>query len=243
MRHHFSDSRTPGDWDWQSYKEIDLPGDVFVDPRLAGWDWGFIAGPDELYTMKISHSFWEINGPSNWNKHASDIVFLSRKGCSFLRDLYDLLLPIWKERYQQHRTSLDKTAGEFFGDAVKRRYVHDSVHETIAYGDRPLYESILKPGSEVMVDSEKFWKMDHETKIKLVREEIYATALERILIPNDYVGSPAAAYAWALRRTATSLFKGEWALFVMLNLDELFKPDCDYLTRHIDNKHKLVEAT
>ncbi len=245
MREWFPDSRDPADWDWQSDQEVDLAGvvgDVFVEPRLGAWSWRSVASPDELYTLKISHSFWEINGSQNWNKHAADIIFLSRKGAVFLRPLYNIVLPIWKERYKRHQTNLNQTAGEFFADAVKRKYVHDSVHESIAYYDRPLFQSILQDGSEVLVDTDKFWALDHDTQIKLVREEIITTALERILIPNNYSGSPGAAYLWALRRTATSLFKGEWALFLMLNLDELFKPDCDYLARHINNKHMLREA-
>ncbi len=247
VAHWFPEARAGGDWDWHADKPVDIPSyfmgdrhDVFVDARLSAWPWGAIATPDELYTLKISHSFWEINGPRNWDKHASDIVFLERKGAKFLRPLYNIVLPIWKERYRRNPTNLNQTADGFFADAVNRKYVHDSIHESVAYGDRPLYESILRDGSEVAVDNSKFWAMDHDTQIKLVREEIYATALERILIPKDYVGSPRAAYHWALRRTATSLFKGEWALFLMLNLDELMTPDCDYMARHLANKHKLL---
>lgn len=255
MKHWFPDARTPrGDWDWHSDKPGWWPGelpvdqftrlcerhDVFVDERLAAWPWGEIATPDELYTLKISHSFWELNGPGHWDKHASDIVFLERKGAKFLRPLYDILLPIWKERYRKNPTNLSQTAGKFFADAVNRLYDHDSVHRSIAYGERPLYESVLRDGSEVAVDNDKFRAMDHDTQIRLAREEIYVTALERILIPRGYKGSPSAAYHWALRRTATSLFKGDWALFLMLNLDELMRPDCDYRRRHLDNKHKLL---
>jgi hypothetical protein len=244
----FPDARAPGkDCDWHSYKTIDYPmndpekrNDVFVDGRLSAWPWGAIATPDELYTLKISHSFWEINGSRNWDKHASDIVFLQRKGAKFLRPLYDIVLPIWKERYRRNPTNLNQSAGEFFADAVNRMYVHDSIHVSVAYGARPLYESILRDGSEVAVDNSKFWVMPHGTQIKLVREEIYATALERILIPRDYGGSPRSAYHWALRRTVTSLFKGEWALFLMLNLDELMRPDCDYMARHLSNRHMLL---
>lgn len=214
--------------------------DVFVDERLAAWPWGWVATPDELYTLKISHAFWEINSPNEWDKHASDIVFLERKGAKFLRPLYDIVLPIWRERYRRNPTNLNQTANSFFADAVIRKYDHDSLHESVAYGDRPLYESILKDGSDVAVDNSKFWAMDFETQIRLVREEIYATALERILIPNDYKGSPRAAYHWALRRTVTSLFKGEWALFVLLNLDLLMVPDCNYMQRHLDNAHRLI---
>lgn len=244
MKHWFPDAREPGDYDWHGDEAGGFCGgctcdDVFIDARLAAWDWDAIATPDEIYTLKISHSFWEINGPKSWDKHAADIVFLSRKGARFLRPLYDIVLPIWKERYRRNPTNLDQSAGKFFADAVVRKYDHDSLHESIAYGDRPLFESILRDGSEVAVDSSKFWAMDHATQIMTVREEVYATALERILIPNDYSGSPGRAYHWALRRTATSLFKGEWALFLLLNLDELMRPDCDYRRRHLDNKHKL----
>lgn len=251
MKHWFPDAREPrGDWDWHSasappgFPQAGLSSsgeryDVFVDERLADWPWGEYATPSELYTLKISHAFWEINGPRSWDKHASDIVFLSRKGVVFHRGLYDIVLPIWKERYRRNPTSLEQGKGVFFADAVTRKYDHDSVHESIAYGARPLYESILREGSEVAVDNAKFWAMDLETQLKLVREEVYATALERILIPNNYKGSPSAAYHWALRRTATSLFKGEWALFLMLHLDELMRPDCAYMGRRISNMHML----
>lgn len=248
MAHWFPDAREPhGDWDYQSNKPVNrhamvVPGrryDMFVDARLDAWRWNRIATPDELYTLKISHAFWEVNGPQGWNKHASDIVFLSRKGAQFVRPLYDIVLPIWKERYRRNPTNLNQNAASFFADAVVRKYDHDSLHESVAYGDQPLYESLLREGSDVAIDNAKFWAMEHETQIKVVREEVYATALERILIPADYKKSPRSAYAWALRRTATSLFKGEWALFLMLNLDELMRPDCDYVARHLSNKHRL----
>jgi hypothetical protein len=244
MRIAFPDSREPKDWDYHSPKPIRpelLLGDCFDDERLGAWPWGAIATPDELYTLKISHSFWEINGSREWNKHAADIVFLSRKGAQFLRPLYDIVLPIWKERYARKLTSLNQNKEAFFADAVDRKYDHDSIHRSIAYGERPLYESVLKEGSDVAVDNSKFWAMDFETQLKLVREEIYTTALERKLIPGNYQGSPGVAYNWALRRTATSLFKGEWALFLILNLDRLMRPDCNYLQRHLDNQHLLIQ--
>lgn len=254
-RRHFPDFREPKDLDLISDKPFEytpirdnfdmdcepLKFDIFVDERLASWDWDKIATPEELYTMKVSHSFWEINrNVQNWNKHMADIVFFQRKGVEFIRPLYDILFPIHKELHGKKKTSLAQNAENFFTDGVNRTYVHDSIHDSIAYKDRPMYESILVPGEEVMTDINLFWAMSHEDKIKTVREEVYATALERILIPNNYAGSPRAAYAWALRRTITSLFKGEWALWTVLNYDELARPDCDYLQRHLDNRDRLV---
>ena len=249
-KQHFLDFRVPNDVDYHSerkpgfldtmFKPTDI--DVFVDGRLGAWNWGRIATPEELYTMKVSHAFWEINNdPRNWNKHMADVVFFQRKKVDFIRELYNILLPIWKDLHARKITNLNQNKDNFFRDAVVRKYDHDSIHESIADGDHPLYEDILVPGEEVMVDSSRFWEMDHETQMKLVREEVYATALERILIPKNYEGSPAAAYAWALRRTITSLFKGDWALWAVLNYDELAKPDCDYRQRHLDNKHMLIE--
>jgi hypothetical protein len=253
-KRHFPDFREPKDTDWQSdrplgekQKALLVGADVFIDERLAGWEWGTLASPEELYTMKVSHAFWEI-GPnvpartSNWNKHMSDVIFFQRKGVEFIRPLYDVLFPIWKDIHGKKKTSLAQGAGTFFGnDAVKRIYDHDSIHASVAYNDHPLYEDILVPGEEVMVDSTKFFSgMPYETQLQLVREEVYATALERILIPKNYQHSPSAAYAWALRRTITSLFKGEWALWAVLNYDTLARPDCNYMQRHLDNQDKLI---
>jgi hypothetical protein len=247
MKTWFQDAREPKDWDWfcdipgshKNFTYMGEPHEVFADERLYAWPWGHTADPDELYTIKISHGHWEVNGPAGWDKHARDIIFLSRKGAQFKRELYDILLPIWKEKYKKNPVSLNKTSDEFFDDAVKRKYQHDSLHESVAYGERPLYESILRDGSDVAVDSSKFRAMDYETQLRLVREEVYATALERILIPRDYKGSPGAAYWWALRRTATSLFKGEWSLFLLTHLDDLRRPDCDYVKRHLANQGRL----
>ncbi|MGO2860624.1 MAG: DUF7275 domain-containing protein [Brevibacterium sp.] len=252
MRHWFPDAREPkGDWDYHSPEPAaEMPEgmppplgvrfDIFEESRLGAWEWGPVATPSELYTMKISHSFWEINGPESWNKHAADIVFLERKGAVLIRELHDILRPIWKERYKRNPTNLEQNASMFFADAVDRKYDHDSLHASVAYFDSPLFERILRDGSDVAVDNAKFWAMDFETQIKLVREEIYATALERIVIPRDYKVSPRWAYHWAVRRTATSLFKGEWALFLMKNLDLLMKPDIDYVQRHQDQADRLI---
>ena len=252
-RHWFGDFRLPGDVDMQmpdatpAEKEMFRQAgvDLFVDERLGAWNWDVIAKPEELYTMKVSHSFWEIGtGPeavSSWNKHMSDVVFFQRKGVEFVRPLYDILVPIWKDIHGKKITNLNQNKDNFFKDAVKRTYDHDSLHYSVAYEPgKPLYEKFLKDGSEVLSDWNKFQALDHETKLRAVREEVYATALERILIPKNYEYSPSAAYAWALRRTVTSLFKNEWALFLVLNYDSLARPDMNYVKQHLDNKDYLI---
>lgn len=249
MKLWFPDARTPGkDWDYHapSYVPTAFDGipdfmgrrlDVFADERLGAWSWKPVATPDELYTIKVSHGYWDISG--TWDKHAMDIVFLQRKGCVFIPELHDILKPIWSERYKKNPISLDKTAAEFFNDHVQKKFVHDTVHDSVAYRHRPWYLEFLKEGSEVLVDNDKFWALPLESKLEAVREELYVIALERKLIPDDYESSPMSAYRWALRRTAISLFKGEWAKFLLLHLDELGRPDVDFVQRHKDNAHKL----
>lgn len=250
IKHHFPDFRdvTNRDWDWHADEDIadtefmvDTHNDMFIDDRLAAWPWGMVATPDELYTLKCSHLAYEINGPREWDKHAADVVWLERKGCRFLRPLYDVVQPIWRERYKPSPTKLaGASKAGFFADAVVRKFDHDSLHASVAYLDRPMYESVLKDGSEVDCSWEKFEALHLQQQLWLCREEVFVTALERILIPADYKGSPRAAYHWALRRTITSLFKGPWSLFVVLHLDELMDPKCDYLQRHRSNRDRLI---
>lgn len=234
------------DWDFQSSRYpcdmfLKLEGeDWFVDERLGAWSWGRIANPDELLTLKISHAFWEIGSPQNWDKHAADIVFLQRNGAVFIRELYDILLPIWKDKYAPKKTNLRQSKGDFFADSVVRKYDHDSLHRSVAYLHQPIYEMILKDGSEVDCSWDKFQSLPHHAKIKLCREEVFVTALERILIPKSYAVSARFAYHWSLRRTITSLFKGEWALFMACHLSELWSPSFDYVQHHKNNSHRLI---
>lgn len=245
-KHWFSDfPREPADID--CITSSPLP-DTWLGKRVENfWDpsfpveWntpGLIANPSLLYTFKVSHSFWELHG--TWAKHMSDILFFQRKGVEFNREVYDILLPVWKEKHGKKRTSLAQTKADFFNDAVKRIYDHDSIHDSVAYEDVPMYTRILQDGEEVAVDNAKFWDMSEADKFKTVREEIYATALERWVIPSNYRCSPRAAYAKALQRTVTSLFKGEWALYLVLNYQHLYAPDHDYVAHHRSRSDRLI---
>jgi hypothetical protein len=197
------------------------------------------ATPDELYTIKVSHAYWELKNGS-WGKHMSDILRLKDHGATLDLGLHKLLYTVWEERYGSKQMDLSKEADSFFADAVKRKYDHDSIHYSVAYGDVPMYVQILKDGHTVDVDPKKLWAMSHGDLVKLFREEIMATALERIVIPRNYETSPGAAYLWALRRTITSLTKGRSARFIVTNYHDFYKPDTDYVQRHLANKHKLI---
>lgn len=235
----YSDFREPKDEDHFS-PDPALPGDNFWhDSFPAEWAENRVAMPHELYTIKVSHVPWDLRN-GTWEKHMADILYFQYKGVAFDRDMWEILHPVWKETHGQKRVNLNKTKEDFFGDAVNRKYDHDSLHDSVAYGDEAMYIRILKDGSDVLVDNDKFWAMSHEDKLMTIREEVYATALERWVVPTDYRVSPRMAYAKAMKKSITSLFKNEWALFIILNYKDLYKPDMDYVAQHKSKSHKLI---
>lgn len=217
-------------------------GDSFWHPGLLDWlshGTDRIATLDELFTIKASHSGWELKNGS-WNKHMYDIILLKQAGAKIIPELYTLLYKIWEERHGKKKLNLDQEKGQFFTDAVNRIYDHDSIHASVAYGEKAMYEYVLKDGATVDVDMSKVRALSFTDQVKLYREEIYATALERLVIPSKYKYSPRAAYAWSARRTITSLTKGWSSRFLIENWDVFRQPDVDYVQKHLDNKDKLI---
>lgn len=236
--------RKPKDQDW--FSRSPLPGsgvETYWHPNFEEWlleNRGRVATLNELTTIKLSHAFWDLKNGS-WEKHMRDLELLQRAGGQAIGWLYELLYPVWEERYGKKRLNLDMSSDDFFGkDYVKRIYDHDSIHVTVAHFDRPLYESVLKDGSDVDMDMKKVWALGWSAKVRLFQEEVYATALERILIPQDYRPSPTWAYRWALKQTITSLTKGESARFIAENYATFKNPGMDYLARHMSRRDKLI---
>ncbi len=255
MRNYFPDARDPSASDWDHFCDTESEAGILRATHLHTktpdikvhknfkylYNASQIASPVMQYTIKVSHMFWVPNDHApTWNKHMSDCIFYQRKGIEFDRRDYELLKPVWEEHYNTKKTNTNQTKQKFFDDAVVRKYDHDSLHLTVSYQTDPLYLYVLKPGSTVDCDWGKFSEMHHDLQIKMIREEIYVTALERLIIPSDYTYNARVAYQWALMKCITSLFKNEWSLWIVLHLDELRKPDCDYVQRHLDRKHMLV---
>jgi hypothetical protein len=234
--------RVPKDLDVFTDNPVRKTDDDFWHPSFHGI-WGpneeRYATLDELYSIKMSHTYWSLKNGS-WEKHVFDLIRMKEAGAKLDLGIHKILYDVWTERYGAKRVDLDMDKADFFDDAVPRTYDHDSVHYSVAYGDHPMYEDFLKDGEEIMMDMKKIWAAPFEDQVRLFREEIYATALERKVIPSNYTASPHAAYAWALKRTITSLTKGKSARFIAENLDIFRKPDVDYVQRHKDQAHKLI---
>lgn len=240
-------NRVPKDLDlWtdtQPDPEIEGKVDLFwhpllseIVPETSQWVHPSL---DLMYTMKLSHSHWDLKNGS-WGKHVADLIQLQNAGASLLWPEYKILYKVWEETHGKKVMNLDQDKTEFFDDAVRRKYDHDSIHESVAFGDHPIYEEILKDGASVDVDPQKLWALPHSRIVQLFTEEVCVTALERIVIPRNYRVSPGFAYQWALRRTITSLTKGKSSRFMLQNIQDFIKPDPDYVKRHLRNKERLV---
>lgn len=250
----FSDFRAPKDVDFlvtstTEPDELPTSGDVFSHPLLDKWIPRGLrsATLDELYTIKVSHSHWDLKNGS-WSKHMADILFLQEQDANLIPDFYKDLYKVWVEQHGKKKMTFSESE-EFFEDAVVRKYDHDSLHESVAYNSSALYARYLTPGRTVAMDMAKVWASDYDTLVQLFREEIYATALERLVIPRDYRCSPGFAYHWALRRTITSLTKGKSSLWLIENFQDFrsvrdpYSPNENYVQRHLRKADRLIPLT
>ena len=249
LSHYLPVNREIKDTDYFSDKKIEN-SDCFYHPDLEKWDWSDTATLDELYTIKLSHSYWVL--PNNsWEKHIYDLITMKKNGAHLILELHDILYPIWEERYGAKKVNLNMEPEEFFNTNITRKYEHDSVHAAIAYGDEPLFNEILRDDHKIAVSEEKFNNLDYDTQCKLVREEVYATACERIIIPaldmtpadrmrHGFSLNPNKAYHTMLKKIITSLSKGWFPRFILDNMHVLIMPDVNYVQRLQDNKNKLI---
>ncbi len=226
----FPDFRKPKDTDYLvngNWSQTMTRQFEFHDARKGeGLTWIYensdgVASPEVLYTLKLSHSFWNIN----WEKTVHDIAYFQAKGIQYDPALLKLLYKDWTKIHGAKRAYLNKSNEEFFKDGVTRQYVHDDIHRAVAYYDKPLFEVLKVDSNSANLSKNLFTKLPQSDKIKLCREELYVTALERFLIPKALRGSKLAAYRGACRLLVTSMTKGWFPEFIMLNWSELQYPD------------------
>ena len=79
----------------------------------------------------------------------------------------------------------------------------------------------------------------------MVKEEIWVTALERYLIPNDFKFSKKLAYSRSLKKLTTTMSSGWFKFFIIDNFELLVdNEDLSYIARFNDavtkNKVRLT---
>lgn len=179
------------------------------------------ASLDEIYTLKMSHIFWDNGGkPGQWFTHMNDIVALRKMDCEIIDPLYTSAKKEWTKRFGKPGASLNVNKEEFFSTGVDRYVDHDSLHETIAFYDYPIFYDFLKEGEEVLTDKTKFFNMSFEKQLRAVQEEAMVLALERDIIPlkekpnKFYVHN---SYIKNLKKLVTQYSSGWFPKFISEN--------------------------
>jgi hypothetical protein len=181
--------------------------------------------PGILLTLKLSHLTYDIR----WKKHAEQAVWMLEQGIFPTSPLYDKLAVYWEERHGKKRANLMKSNDDFFKNGVTYTYVHDSLHEAISHPNRPLYEKCKPDLTKAYLSGKLFEGMPESEKLKLCREEIYVTALERFLVPTHFKMDPVIANRRAIHRLCVSMTKGWFPKYILCNLDKLWSPVDDYV--------------
>ena len=174
---------------------------------------------DEIYTLKLSHIFWDNHqGSSKWETHMNDIVALKNMGCKRIDELYIPAKKEWIRRFGKSGASLNANKKEFFSSGVDRYVDHDSIHACVAFYDRPLFYEFLKNGEEVLTDKNKFFAMEHEKQLRAVQEETMVLSLERDIVPLPTQPDKIAvrrAYMKNLKKLVTQYSSGWFPEFIV----------------------------
>lgn len=189
-----------------------------------------VASLEMLFSIKKSHR----HSPRKFHKHVKDYNFLrALVGKDTFPKITELRQKETKARDKLITPSLQKSKGEFFQDNVSNKtFIHDEIHEVMAFEDRPMFEKIRISADGVACSREKWEILWADNKRQCVQEEAYVIALERGIIPMLYEGgsahTPADAYKWAVMRICTTLTSGwfrEWALEHYAELMNFYNPD------------------
>ena len=180
-------------------------------------------GLNELYTLKISHSFWELENGS-WDKHIFDIQFMKENGCKLIQSLFYDLYNYWNKIHGENkRSNLEMTSKDFFNNALKFPIPHDDLHYILIKHEyfnqkKPTFDKILKDGEEVAVDEQKFNLLTEKEKYNLVVEEVMCMAMERY--NKDYYKT---AFSKMLKKFIISHAPMWEALWIIQNHKELIR--------------------
>lgn len=170
------------------------------------------ASLDALLLLKLSHRY-KKNSP-HFLKTMYDIHMLRRAGAKITEELEPILKLREKETYTYSHPKLNVTKKEFFnGDDVPYIYDHDSIHEVVAFLDRPAYTYYMTDGEQVKASMDKFFEQEKYIQLLGVLEESMVLAAERSQIPNEFALAPRLSFNMALEKVCTSITSGRFREF------------------------------
>lgn len=186
---------------------------------------------NDLYIQKRSHA----HRPIKFAKNIFDLKKLKELGVKLsLHDSYLLHKRTKKTKklFKDNVPSLNQTNEDFFDDAVKKFYVHDHIHEVMAYYDKPLYSRMKRDFSLAKCEKDLWEEFSHEDKIRCVREECYVIGVERFLVPHLEFKTKSIpeklAFSKALEKVCTTLTSGWFRDFAIDNFFEILNYDVKF---------------
>ena len=221
----------------QDWVRVSLPQGVPVGDKEYSGLFAYVAPLLVLRAIKRAHLF----APVHWRKHIQDYHILkaatdskpadaSAIGVSAqeLEDFQRLRFTEGVQRYGDSRVNLQQTNEQFFPVWYLKEmiapnlleqglhpgceiYTHDELHELVKYHEIPIFQTLKRDTARAMLNRDLFELLSHEDQLNLVREEVMAICLERLVIPQLLKGkvpNQQACYEVALSMVLTALSKG-----------------------------------
>jgi hypothetical protein len=195
---------------------------VESDPEVIDTPFGKVPSLDMLFTLKSSHKYLK-NSPHFW-KTMVDYHMMKRAGAKIRPEYMDFYKLREKETYNYSHPKLNVTKDNFFkDDNIQYVWDHDSIHVSVARGDRPAYTYYMKDGEQVLTDKKKFFNAPREIQLNGVIEESAVLAIERSLVPHPGVWTPEFAWRFALSKVCSSITSGWFREFAYENALDILK--------------------
>ena len=192
------------------------------NPESIETPFGWVPTLDMLFTIKASHRYLR-NSPHFW-KTVADYHILKRIGAKVRPEYKDFLKLREKETYWYKHPKLNQGKDSFFADDnIEYVWDHDTIHESVARGERPAYTYYMQDDAEVACSKEKFFACPREVQLNGIIEEAAVLAIERSLVPHPGVWTPEFAWKFALAKVCSSITSGWFREFGYENLPEIVK--------------------
>lgn len=192
------------------------------DSQTFDTPFGKVPNLDMLFTIKASHKYLK-NSPHFW-KTVVDYHTMKHFGAKVRPEYQEFLKLREKETYTYKHPNLNQTKEGFFSDDnIQYVWDHDTIHESVARGERPAYTYYMKDGSQVQCDKSKFFALPEQVRMNGVVEEAAVLAIERSLVPHPGVKTPDDAWKFALMKVCSSITSGWFRAYGYENIPQILK--------------------
>jgi hypothetical protein len=183
---------------------------------------GTVPNLDLLFTLKATHRYLR-NSPHFW-KTATDYHRMKLAGAKIRPEYMEFFKLRERATLSYKHPNLNQGKAGFFADGdLLYKFDHDSIHESVAIGERPAYTYYMKDGAQVQCDKEKFFALPLEVRMNGVIEEAAVLAIERSLVPHPGTWKEDYAWQFALSKVCSSITSGWFREFAYLNIFQILK--------------------